>query len=58
MSYTTNVAVTALNIMDGIALHEKWDELQAVWEREGGFLEFCIWITEIAEESERQLVEP
>lgn len=42
MSYTTNVAVTALNIMDGIALHEKWDELQAVWEREGGFLEFCI----------------
>lgn len=50
------VAVTAMNILDGLDHHKHWDQLQLVWEDEDmGFVEFCAWIGEIAEESERLL---
>jgi hypothetical protein len=51
--YTT---VTALNILDGMNHRKHWDMLQPAWEFESmGFLEFCLWIAAIAEESTRIL---
>ena len=48
---------TALNILDGMNHHKNWECLQAAWEYEGmGFLEFCLWIAELATFSESELV--
>jgi len=53
-----SVAVTALNILDGMNHQENWEILQPAWDAQGmGFDGFCGWITDIAEESERLLVE-
>jgi hypothetical protein len=49
------VACTAMNILDGLDHHTHWDMLQEAWEDMGGFIEFCKWIAEMAEESERLL---
>lgn len=50
------VAVTAMNILDGIEHHAHWDKLQLVWEEAGmGFIEFCVFIAEIAVASEKLL---
>lgn len=58
MTYTLNVAVTAMNILDGIEATKHWDELQPVWEHHGkGFVEFCQWLAEFAVESEDRLRE-
>lgn len=44
-----NVAVTAQNILDGLDHHKHWETLQGAWEwKGGGFIEFCVWITEIS----------
>ena len=44
-----DVSVTSLNILDGLSHQKHWDTLQPAWEEEGmGFIEFCLWITEIA----------
>lgn len=51
-------AVTALNILDGMDHHEHWELLQQAWESKGyGFIEFCVWVTQIAEESTRLLLQ-
>ena len=50
------VAVTALNILDGMDHRERWDALQAAWEVAGmGFIEFTVWIADIASHSENEL---
>lgn len=53
---TRNVTITALNILDGMEHHKNWVILRDAWYQAGmGFIEFCIWIAEIAEESEKHL---
>lgn len=45
-----NITVVALNIFDGMKHHENWELLQPAWESQGmGFVEFCLWLSEIAE---------
>jgi hypothetical protein len=49
-------AITALNILDGINHHKHWNDLQPAWENAGmGFVEFCAWIADAADMSERML---
>lgn len=56
MTKPIDVAVTAINIMDGLDHHNNWDALQQAWEHNGrGFIEFCVWIAEIAEASVKDL---
>ncbi len=55
-TYVRNVAVTALNIFDGMEVHTNWDKLQPVWEEAGmGFIEVCVWLSDFAVESEDML---
>ena len=50
------ICVTALNIMDGLNHHRNWAELQNAWDNAGmGFVEFCGWISRLAEKSEEML---
>ena len=64
--YVLNVAATAQNILDGIGcldgsakgtkITDNWEMYQQVWESAGmGFIEFNLWIGEIAMYSEDQL---
>lgn len=47
------IACTAQHILDGMNHHERWGQLQAVWEAAGmGFVEFTLWIADIAIHSE------
>ena len=49
-------AVTALNILDGMDHRERWDALQTAWDAVGmGFIEFTVWIADIASHSENEL---
>lgn len=51
-----SIALTTMNILDGMDHHVNWELLQAAWSAEGfGFIEFCDWITQIAERSEQLL---
>jgi hypothetical protein len=55
-TYVRNVAVTAMNILDGINADANWDQLQSVWEGNGGgFVEFCGLLADFAAESEDKL---
>lgn len=55
-SYARNVALTAMNILDGVEVHTHWEGLQPVWERAGmGFIEFCGWLADFAIASEDAL---
>lgn len=60
MKYETsahNLAVTAMNILDGMNHQQHYEMLQPVWEAYGyGFDGFCGWIAEIAQASEDLLV--
>ena len=53
---THAMAVTALNILDGMDHHEHFEELQPVWDEYGmGFDGFCGWIVNEATMSEAKL---
>lgn len=55
-AYTRNVAITAMNILDGIDANTHWDQLQPVWEGNGGgFVEFCGLLADFAIYSEDKL---
>ena len=50
------LAITSMNILDGLQHQAHWDDLQPVWEAEGmGFIEFCNYIAEVAGVSEKWL---
>ena len=54
--FTIAVATTALNILDGTHHATNWNALQAAWDSEGmGFVEFCMWSSEIAFEANDRL---
>jgi hypothetical protein len=58
MTTAKDIAVTALNILDGMEHHTHWEELAHVWDNAGyGFVEFCCWISDVAEMVNEQLVE-
>jgi len=56
MNTNKSLAITSLNILDGLNHHRNWALLQVAWDSAGmGFVEFCGWITDIAQESENEL---
>jgi hypothetical protein len=58
MTTTQDITVTALNILDGMEHRHHWEQLQPVWDNAGyGFVEFCCWISDVAEMVNVQLVE-
>ena len=49
--FTRNVAVTAINIIDGMELEPHLKEISAAYEKRAmGFIEFSCWVADIAEQ--------